>query len=761
MHILIELILREGAFLALLVALGAGPAAYLSTRFDAAARVAMTPVLGFCTGSALATTLTQFFPADDTYWVLVLAAVASVAVSYRRTRPGTGAASLRSRLGRREVAQVVLVCLAVAGPLSFTLLERNTVGPGDFYFTDGVSYVSETDGLRTTSTEDAAAAWIRIAVDGHGRFANLTQYNWAYRASYNQNLDAAPLEANADALLGLGASDTYDPFLIVILLAGGLGAFAALRYATQSRTWAAALAAGMFGGAFFMELFFDTYQAAICGLALVLPLVLTAAEMLRTRRRADVVLCALIVSGFLTVYPLFMPLVVLALVLVFAALALGRRLAREPIKPFVLPLALTLLATGALASLFEPVAFVRDIHYAVAIIRNTIPLPRVGFTLPLSVLPGWLLQTREFWSMPPLGHADAEQLLVGLVLPLGFIVVICAGLWRHRQALVLVALAVACGLVADYAYTSRQACTYCAERDLLPVAPIAAALLALGVYTLVAWGDRRLRRIGFAAALVIVIAVAQRTHVELRRFSGSAYFLDSANRQVLSKLPPGASVQLEGYDASYQAQAEEGYVFFLAEERSHGHASLITTTDPYQGLAYLTFYQANVPSQTFNPDYQYVLTRLAGIDSGRRVIARSGAVALEQRAPLDVIPVSGITQSLVRVEPEGVGWVQPSTPLVLDVTGQTNATRVWVHLMFQVSVRVSVPRQHGVTAVGRGSTLSVCVPATGSSPLRTAKVQISGALVPGVVPPGEYPPPVPAQGIALIGARAQTGSCSA
>ena len=458
LHIWLQLLAREWVFLALLALIGSGPAAYLSDRFDAGARVALAPVLGFCLGSAVVTTILQFVPADSTYWVLAPLAIGSVALAVSRRRRLSGARHHAVvSLTLRDVAQLALVCLVVVGPLTYVLHQRNTVGPGDFYFTDGVSYVSETDGLRTTSTEDAAAAWIRIAVDGHGRFANLTQYNWAYRASYNQNLDAAPLEANADALLGLGASDTYDPFLIVILLAGGLGAFAALRYATQSRTWAAALAAGMFGGAFFMELFFDTYQAAICGLALVLPLVLTAAEMLRTRRRADVVLCALIVSGFLTVYPLFMPLVVLALVLVFAALALGRRLAREPIKPFVLPLALTLLATGALASLFEPVAFVRDIHYAVAIIRNTIPLPRVGFTLPLSVLPGWLLQTREFWSMPPLGHADARAAPGGARA--------AARLYRRdlRRPVAPPAgacarrAAVACGLVADYAYTSRQA----------------------------------------------------------------------------------------------------------------------------------------------------------------------------------------------------------------------------------------------------------------------------------------------------------------
>ncbi len=46
MPIWIELLSREAAYLALLVALGAGPARLLSERFDAAARLTLAPISG-------------------------------------------------------------------------------------------------------------------------------------------------------------------------------------------------------------------------------------------------------------------------------------------------------------------------------------------------------------------------------------------------------------------------------------------------------------------------------------------------------------------------------------------------------------------------------------------------------------------------------------------------------------------------------------------------------------------------------------------
>ena len=52
-----------------------------------------------------------------------------------------------------------------------------------------------------------------------------------------------PLASNVNALLGLGAIDTYDSFLTVLLLMGALGAFASVRHFARAPTLTATLAA--------------------------------------------------------------------------------------------------------------------------------------------------------------------------------------------------------------------------------------------------------------------------------------------------------------------------------------------------------------------------------------------------------------------------------------------------------------------------------------------------------------------------------------
>ncbi len=762
MHLWLQLASREGAFLLLLLALGSGPAAYLPERFDAISRLAMAPLLGFCVGMSVTTTLVEFWSANSTHWILVPVCAASLALAawrIRRARPWRSMAP--RKLIAVNVVQVLIVGLVVAGPLTLVLHERHTVGPAVFTYTDVDGYVAEQDGEATRSAHDATDAW-NNAKRGAATFPNLTQYNWGFRAQYDQNLDATPLDASVAGILGLGATDTFDPFLIMILLCGALGVFACVRYATQSSTWAAALAAALFGGPFFLELFYDTYQAAICGLALVIPLLVLWFEALRTRHRASLVLCALVLSAFLTVYPLFVPLVGLAAIAVFAWLALKARRSGAPLTPYLRSIGLRLLVLAVLAIAFEPVAFVRDLTYAKGIIENTIPLPRVSYHLRVAQLPGLLLQTRGFWNMSSLG-SSFKQLVLGGFVPLVFIGVIVYGLRRYRLALGLVALAAICALVAEYSFASQHSCTYCAERNLLPLAPIGIVLLALGIYALSLAGWRLAPWLAAAAALLVILAVGQRTRVELDRYSSQSYFLDSGNRAVLSKVPrTRRAIALEGYGMTLSAQAEEALVYFLANERLHNPVSLVTAVSYGPGLAYLTFDGASGPWPPFDPNYLYVLTRFGGVRTSRRVIARDGPFALEARGePLDVLPVYGLLTSLARLDPDGTPWAQPPTPMVFYLTGSAPARRVWAKLSFAVREPVKVAGDPGVRAVLRGRVLTACVPAVGSPPLRVAKLALAATPLGGPVPRGSFPPPqVPLKGIALTGMRAVLGACS-
>lgn len=760
MHIWTDLLAREAALLAVLLTFGAGPASFLSKRFDAAGRLAMAPILGFSLGTCLTTSVLQFAPAQQTYWMLIPIALLSVGVAARRTVRAHGARVFRAHLSLRDVVQLMVVCVAVAGPLTYTLHSRHTVGPAAYTYTDVDNYVGETDGARTTSIADARKAWSHSEQTG-ARFADLAQWDWSFFASFNANPNAAPLEANLNTLLGQGATATNSAFMIVLLLAGALGVFAAVRYATGSRTWIAALAGAMFGGPLFLELWFDTFQAAIMALGLIMPFVILGCEALRSPRLANLALLALVLASLFTIYPVLVPILIVASMLVLGWGALARLRRGKSLRAQARSATIPIATVAGLVLVFDNVGFPHVLGYYHKLLNNTVPLPRVGWHLPIQVLPGWLLQTREFWNMPTFTTGDFKQILLGVLLPIVFFGFIVLGLRRYRAGLVLVALAGVCALVAEYAYTSRSACTYCAERDLLPLAPIVIVLVALGLATALAMPQRWARLLGAAGAVIALVAVGQRARVELIRFANGSYFLDSANRSVLAHLPRKArAIQLEGYGQTLHGQAEQPLVYYLANERARGHVSIILGANVNNSLEYLDFGVVKPAGPEFHSNYDYVLTRFAGIKTGRRLIARSGAIALEQRTqPLDVTPYSGLAAPLARIDSSGTAWVQPGTPLEFYVVGNAGS-HVWTRLTFRTSEPVETAPQPGLTYRQQGDTLVACVTSTGPAPIRRATIQLNATPVTPTIPPEEFAAPVPAEGIALTAMRAGSGRCT-
>lgn len=756
MHIWTALVAREAALLTILTLLGSGPASLLCDRFDAAARIALAPVLGFCVGTCVTTTVIEFAPARDTYWILIPLALASAGVAALRVVRTRGG---RPRLPLRDLAALLVVVLAVAGPLTYTLERHGTVGPAVYGFTDVDNYVAEPDAAQTLSLADARSAFAQHHTPG--TVANYTRFWWTWVAHLDSNLDAAPLYANVDALLGLSGSDTYAPFLIVLLLAGAAGAFATVRYIAGTRTLMAALAGGLFGGAFFLELWFDSFQAAIAGLAVVLPFAILTLDGVREPRPAVIALIGLVLATLLTVYPLFIPLLAGTAVIVLAARAVATRRAGGSLGPLARRAAGPLAAVVVLTVALDPVGFVRDLTYYRSILDNTLALPRVGFHLGVDVLPGWLAQTREFWNMPSLASGGLKQLVIGGALPLVFLSFIVAGLRRFRPALALVALAGVCAIVAEYSYASRDACTYCAERNLLPLGPIVAVLIALGLCALLAMPARWAKVAAIAGAVLVAGVVAQRARIELRRFSQASYFLDSADRSALARLPPGrGSVEVEGFAASTYAQAEQPLVYHLVNERSGGRASIILGSEVANALEYIDFGVVEPPGAEFNPRYRYVLTRFGAVSTDRRVIARSGPVALEQRVQaLDVTPYAGFAVPLERLDPTGVAWVQPQSPLKLYITGYDGGRPAWARLTFYAGSSIAVPRQPRVHARVTGHVATACVRARGTAPIRTATIRIAAAVAPGVDPGEQFQPRMPLEGLALTGMRALVGRC--
>ncbi len=761
MHIWSELILRELAFVAILLMLGAAPASYLSERFDAAGRIAMTPVLGFCLGTCVTTTLLQFAPTNDTYWILLPLALGSLAIAVGRSYRRTTAPAWRQRLPLRDLGALLLVTLAVTAPVTYVLHERHTAGPAVYTYTDVDNYVGVQDAARTVSLPTARASW-QHAVRTGARYGDFTQFIWSFIADFGSNLDATPLDSNVNALLGLGATDTFAPFLTVLLLAGALTAFAAVRFYSRSRTSMAAVAGCLFGGPMFLELWFDSYQAAIVALSLLLPFLMLLDCAIEARRRADLALISLLLATMLTVYPLYVTLMLGAAVLRIGWHALSARRAGQSWRALLRPVVVSALAVAVMSVVFDPVAFARDLRYYKHVLDGTLAFPRVSYHLRLSVLPGWIGQTREFWNMPPLGHADFKQLLLGGLLPIVFIGFAVVGLLRYRAALILAGLGLVCAAAAEYAYSSRQMCTYCAERNLLPLGPIVAVLIGLGLAALLAISGRRARIAALLGALLVIAAVGLRTRIELIRFANGSYFLDTANRTLLSHLPRSSRwVEEEGYGASEYGQAEQPLVYHLINERAPGRVSVLLGSDVGNALQYLNFGSVLPPGPEFHPDYRYVLTRLGSVATDRRVIARSGGIALEERvARLDVTPSAGLGASLERIDRTGTAWVQTQYPLELYVAGYNAGQPAWARLTFWAAQAVSVPAQRGVRTRSDGHVVVACIRADGVEPARKATIRIDAILHPGVAPHLLFPPATPLEGLKLTEMRAVSGHCS-
>jgi hypothetical protein len=328
---------------------------------------------------------------------------------------------------------------------------------------------------------------------------------------------------------------------------------------------------------------------------------------------------------------------------------------------------------------------------------------------------------------------------------------IVAGLIRRPPALVLLAFVLAVSAIALYVAQAHD-CSYCADRNLIAIGPLSIGLLGIAVASLATARSQWLRWMGVILAVLVVVSVGARSRQERLRFSDGSYFLDSANHALLShRQPHSGIVDVESYgEDPGKATGEQPLVYYLASEQTNGEVSVPSEYVEYAALGYLG--EANPVNPQFSPNYRYVLTRLGGVQNGRRVIARTGSVALEERSePLDATVVAGVAVPQLRQDGQGFGLVEG--PLHLLVSGRA-ADPVWVSLRFLASVPVTVPSQPGVlTRSERGGVVAACVRTTGSAPLRKATITLSFPHTPGLIPAEPFALPGPAQGVQLVAMR--------
>lgn len=743
-----------------LLLVGLGPVAFLSERVDRASRLALAPAFGLAIAMCVLVTTSWRVPLDHSFWLLPLLAGLSLAVAAWRARRASPQAPERApwRIGRSACAQLLVVVLVVSISLAQPLVRRDSVGPVGYAVADAGGYVLEEDGVQQQS--------IYAAEHQHPPWRNLTIQQWhAYAASF-QEVGFDPVVAGMDALLGLGATQTFSSFLIALLLVGAFGAYAAVRVAARTRSWAAPLAGVLIGGPFSLQLFMDGSQGAIAGLALVLAMVVVGCLALRERHAANWLLFALLAAGLQTAYPLFVPPFVVGGAVVLLMFGI-QRLRAGITSSELLRAGGTLIGVLILAAVLTPVAFERNVRYWRSILDGAYMFTKLGlpvYSLPIDVLPGWLTQTRDFYYLPHLGMLSAQETLNSIFIPLLLIGVICYGIWRRRVVAIALPIAGTAALLAYYTMLHDE-CSYCVQRNLLLLQPLTAAGIGVGIAALIASQRRATRWLALAVAVIALVAIVDKTLDSARREANSAYVFDRQTRQALSAAPrsgpPG--LVLEGFGQGPKAQMEEPLVYAATEETLGRPPSITAESDDNHGMQYLG--GPRPVGVEFEPSYRYVLTRLGGIRTPRRTIARYGPIALQERArPLDAIVTSGVDVALARNDPSGQAWVQP-VPLTVWITGASPQAAVWTELNFRITtpgpVQVGTAANVVTTSARTGSSLAVCLEMPRAVTLRRAAVVINFTAIPQPPRPHEeFGIPDPPEGVRLEAVKPLERRCA-
>jgi MFS family permease len=730
LEVAVRLLSMEAGFILLAGLLGSGPAALLPGRIPVVARIALAPPLGLALGFPVMLTVSQFLAmAVGAYAVMVPLALASAVLAASR--------AFRAPRERRTVRRrhLVAAAMALAIPLallSAPLIEQRSLGPVSYQVSDAVNYASFSGHLEDRSWQDEEF--------GLGRADDLLVHKFL-ASSYFQS-GTIPFASALGATFGFEAVDAQSALMIALVAIGALGCFAVVLTITGS-PWAGLAAAVLYAGPVNYQLFIDGSQAALAAMAMLGPIAVLATRLPESPVRAGA-LFGLATVGMMTVYPAFLPLVAVGF-----AVAMAIHLARDRRGGSLRTGALGSLAAVAAVVVFGPVSLAKNVDYARAVADGLLnkptdegtwnepvlygdfgkakELPTIKETFPpfyppAEAAPAWITQSRERYDLLPISLLSAEDVAFrGIALPALVMVLAAAGAWRYRRIAFLL-LAVAVSLALSYYGYQAQDCSYCGQRALLAIPPILVVLASCGLVATAGWiAARSSARSGFlvavSAALVLVGTALYNDRALAERLVDAGYSLQPGAREVIDDAP--GEVLLEGVGAGHP------YTSFFESNLLPLATRVETEVRPqvdWKGLPIAIFPERYPPGLPENPDYRYVLTRIGGIESDRRVVAQRGPYALEERtAPLDVTVVNGVVADIVQRDPDGSAWVTGRiTVLLADSERRPAAVTLELAGPAAESLRLG---GRGQLERGRGHAV-VCVAVGGDRPLRRVNVPL-------------------------------------
>ena len=387
----------------------------------------------------------------------------------------------------------------------------------------------------------------------------------------------------------------------------------------------------------------------------------------------------------------------------------------------------------------SPIATARTVTYWHDLLKSNFALKQglPVFNLPFVDLFSYILQTREFYFLPDAFHSGLQQFVTGIVAPLGLMGVIGAGCWRYRWTLLLLPVVGFSAVLAGY-YVNRYDCSYCLQRSLLPVAPVAAVAIGVGLVALWTWGPPSLKAIAVVAGLSTVLVVGHVTTIEARRVIDGAAVTPSALRRLLPAIAKarGGPIYIEGAGQTYRAPIDMPVVYHVVNEVSPEPMAVTVESNDYNGLAFLGGVRHT--GREFTPRYRWVVTRVGSVRNGdRTVVARAGPFALERRnGPFDIAITSGILAEEPNFDSRGLAWVQG--PMTFWVSAESPRP-VWAKLSFAgpAASRAKLEVPQGARLLSRRpGAVTYCAPVATTSALRRLTVNLAFQQAPQGTPKG-------------------------
>src|SRR5665213_1302127 len=735
---------------------GSGPATLLRRVCAWPVRLSLMPVVGFCTATCVFTTTAWFFPASSTCWIFLILATGSFGLAVFLTRsdrrvstaaadPVLSGAHSRRRRVLVGFLQCGIVAVVVSIPIALIMIEQHSVGPATYQVYDTDSYLAMQDGLQHQSLDEA-----RVTHTGN---KDLVQNLYSSLADTSQDTEMSPVAANLNELLGLDATETQSAYLLALLVVGGLGLFGAICVATGTVSWWAIFGGCLFGGAFFMQLYFDGSEGAICGLITLLPLGAVSIAAVRAKQRHVLIVPAIILSALFALYPIFLSVVgvTTGAALVIATLksgALRNRSWRSTINASA-----SLVAVIAVAIAMDLVGFLRAWQVWVHVLNTN--FANVGFPnyhLTATEFPGWFFQTTGFYSFatPP---TPMTGTIAALVVPLIVLAVVLPAVRRNPFAW-LVVPAVLTVVIGAHHQVATESCSYCEDRNLLPMSVLLFFLVGLGVVILA------LKRPLLAVAIALLGAgfMSYAGYNESNRYATGAYLLPTSLRSVVEKIPThSGTVDLEAFDAAPNAPGEFPLAYDLVYEATDHQVSAPADQLGDPGLAYVYVHPLNgILGEIFDPNYRFILTRIPSVSTTRITLATGPGIALEERGTgLDVTVDGGLSVAQAD-DSDGLAYVVGPVNFIISGTSRRTPS-----VLFSLALPPNLPPSDLAALSRLGSidtsteTFSGCVGTTSVATVDSvyAPRGISGLHIGTAAIPGNL-------GIRLTSMRATVARCS-